>query len=211
MKQNKIKVYGITGGVGSGKSFVSQILSSHFDLFLIDTDSLARTQMCRGGDSFASVVEEFGEGILGADGEIDRKALAEIVFNDKERLKKLDDITHPRVIAAVEDTVRRIGEGDAFLLTAEGRMPKGVLVESALIIEAGFADMFDDIIYVHAPEADRKKRLMLTRGYSEEKVASVFLSQQPEESFLGIATIVVENPDGTSEEAIIKQVKKAIT
>ncbi len=88
-------------------------------------------------------------------------------------------------------------------IIARVREKNGVIVESALMIEAGFSDIFDEVIYVRAPLEDRRRRLKEERGYSDEKIDAVLASQQPEEVFLQAATIVIDNPDGTRAEDIL--------
>ncbi len=193
------KIYGITGGIGSGKSYVARILAENLGLLYIDTDSLAKEQMKRGGVSFAGVVETFGaDRILGEDGEIDRKALSAIVFADGKAREKLNSLTHPNVIGAVKDTIERVRAGEC------EETCRGVIVESALMIEAGFTDIFDEVIYVRAPIEDRRRRLESERGYDAEKIDRVFASQQTEETYERYATIIIDNPDGTEDAEILR-------
>lgn len=189
MKQNK-RLIGISGGIGSGKSYVARILSEKYGLLYIDTDSLAKDMMRPGHSVYRAVVEEFGEGILSESGEIDRGKLSSVVFKDAERLKRLNELTHPPVI---EEALRLAKEyaGDT-------------LVESALIIEAGMVPLFDEIIVVTADRELRIERLVGERGYSREKAEAVINAQKNEEKLKSVATILIENGKGTTAEDVAR-------
>ncbi len=180
---NSMKVIGITGGVGSGKSYIIEQLCKDHDVCVISTDEIAREQMKKGGSSFNDVVSFFGEEILQEDGEIDRKALSSIVFNNSEKLAKLNDLTHPSVIA------------EMLRLIEKSRLEgcEMVFIETALLIEAGIGRYCDEIWYVTASPDVRRKRLKDTRGYSDERIDSMLSSQKSEEEFRRIATRVIEN------------------
>lgn len=190
-----MKVYGLTGGIGSGKSYVAKLVTDNFDILHIDTDSIARRQMMPGGASYDAVVAEFGEGILAADKTIDRGVLAGIVFNDKDKLARLNAITHPNVTKNVKA-----------IFEASEEVFAGVLVETAILKEAGYESMCDEIWYVRAPLSDRIGRLKRDRGMSEEKAAQTIASQADEETFLSYATAVIDNPDGMKPEDIIARI-----
>lgn len=191
-----MKVIGITGGIGSGKSYVAQIAAERFDLLHVDTDAIARRQMKKGGSSYGAVVGAFGEGILGKDGEIDRTRLGEIVFADEEKLRLLNSLTHPNVTATVR----------ALIVSAED-MYEGVLVETAILREAGYEELCDEVIFVRAPLEDRIGRLVTQRGITRERAAMTMASQADDETFLSYATCVVDNPDGSGEDDIAAQIE----
>lgn len=193
MKQNK-RLIAITGGIGSGKSFVAKLAAKEFGLQYIDTDSLAKRQMMPGGCSYKGVVDYFGEDILKESGEIDPSKLGPKVFGHPEELKMLNSLTHPNVIAEVKSLADEY-EGDT-------------LVESALLVEAGMTEMFDEIIVVQAPDATRLDRLMKERGYERERAISVLASQRSKENYAEIATLVIDNPDGCTVDELRGNLQK---
>lgn len=178
-----MKVIGVTGGVGSGKSYVIEQLAKEHDVCVINTDNIAKDQMKRGGSSYDDVVAFFGREIVGDDGEINRAMLSGIVFNDSEKLQKLNELTHPRVI---EEMLRLIEES-----RLSGR--EMAVIETALLIEAGIGKYCDEIWYVTASEDVRRKRLKETRGYSDERIDSMLSSQKDDAEFRKIATRIIEN------------------
>ncbi|MBO4695791.1 MAG: dephospho-CoA kinase [Lachnospiraceae bacterium] len=165
------KVIGITGGVGSGKSHVCKLIERHLGYPVIDSDSISKEQMEPGGTALKKVLETFGSQFANEDGTLNRSALADLVFNDPEKLKMLNAITHPAVIEEIKE---RIGE------YAKKNIPF-VFVESALACSAGYRSFCDELWAVTAPETVRRYRLMKGRGYTDEKIASLFSGQMPEE------------------------------
>src|SRR5689334_5007486 len=118
---------GLTGGLGCGKSFVGDALES-YGCFLIRADELGHEVLLKGGEAYDEIVMEFGAGILGADGEIDRRALASAVFGDPARLARLNAIVHPRVIRREEELMAEFAAHE----------PHGIaVVEAAILIETG--------------------------------------------------------------------------
>lgn len=193
-----MKVIGLTGGVGCGKSFVAGVAVQFFPILHISTDDIAREQMKKDGCSYKAVLENFkDENLLTPEGELNRAALAEIVFKNPEKLKLLNSITHPRVI---EEMNRRIEEA------RQGGEYEAVLVESALIFESGINKCCDQVWYVYAPEDTRKARLAASRGYSQEKIKSIFDDQLSEEEFRKQADVVIFNDDSVSVEMMVLKI-----
>lgn len=179
-----MKVIGITGGIGSGKSLVAHILKEKYHAYIINTDRIAKEQMEPGGISYPGVVEYFGTKILKEDGSIDRSKLSQLVFRDKAKLKVINQLTHPNVLLAVEEekeAVRAAGVHPYFI------------IETALMIESGYASVCDEVWYVQASQEARRKRLKADRGYSDEKIDAIFQSQSKDEDFLRHFRIVVTN------------------
>ena len=185
----KLKVIGLTGGIGCGKSFVAKLAESFFPVYHINTDDMAREQMKKGGISYNRVLEgfkEYGDILLEEDGEINRKELSKIVFSDKKALEKLDSITHPAVIEEINEIIAREKE--------QGRF-EAVLIESALVFESGIDKICDEVWYVYAPIETRTKRLMESRGYSIEKIDAVLSGQLKEQDFIDRSDRVIQNGD----------------
>lgn len=194
-----MKVYGITGGAGTGKSEVIKMLQQNFGGCVIMSDEVARELMQKGNISSQLIVEYFGRDILMDDGEIDRKKLADHVFNNKEALEKLNSMTHPYV----KDEIRKlIAEAEA---SGECRF---VALESAILLECGYEDICDEFWYVYTKPEIRRQRMKETRNYSDEKVDSVMRNQQPDEVFFKQCSFVIEN--NTTLSDVYDQLKEKL-
>lgn len=179
-----MRVIGITGGIGSGKSLVAGILEDKHGAYIVNTDSIAREQMKPGGVSYPGIVGFFGRGILAGDGTIDRSKLSKIVLKDKEKLYKLNELTHPNVLSSVEQEI--------YKARASGRYPY-FIIETALMIESGYDIICDEVWYVRSCEEARRKRLKAERGYTDERIDMFFSSQSKDEDFLKRFTRVINN------------------
>ena len=194
-----MKVYGITGGAGTGKSEVIKMLQQNFGGCAIMSDEVARELMQKGNISYQLIVEYFGRDILMDDGEIDRKKLADHVFNNKEALEKLNSMTHPYV----KDEIRKlIAEAEA---SGECRF---VALESAILLECGYEDICDEFWYVYTKPEIRRQRMKETRNYSDEKVDSVMRNQQPDEVFFEQCSFVIKN--NTTLSDVYAQLKEKL-
>ena len=194
-----MKVYGITGGAGTGKSEVIKMLQQNFGGCVIMSDEVARELMQKGNISYQLIVEYFGRDILMDDGEIDRKKLADHVFNNKEALEKLNSMTHPYV----KDEIRKlIAEAEA---SGECRF---VALESAILLECGYEDICDEFWYVYTKPEIRRQRMKETRKYSHEKVDSVMRNQQPDEVFFEQCSFVIKN--NTTLSDVYAQLKEKL-
>ena len=194
-----MKVYGITGGAGTGKSEVIKMLQQNFGGCVIMSDEVARELMQKGNISYQLIVEYFGRDILMDDGEIDRKKLADHVFNNKEALEKLNSMTHPYV----KDEIRQlIAEAEA---SGECRF---VALESAILLECGYEDICDEFWYVYTKPEIRRQRMKETRNYSDEKVDSVMRNQQPDEAFFEQCSFVIKN--NTTLSDVYAQLKEKL-
>lgn len=194
-----MRIVGLTGGVGSGKSTVAGIVEKHFNVYVIYTDEIARNQMQKGGRSYQKVVDEFGTDILQVDGEIDRGKLAKIVFADEIKLKRLNELTHPEVLKEVFTIIEE--------LKKDGRYC-AVLVETALLKEAGYVSFCDEVWYVHADETTRRNRLKISRGYSDTRIDDLFAKQKSDNEFKEYCTYMIENWENATEEDILQQIQQ---
>lgn len=194
-----MKVIGLTGGIGSGKSLVANILKEQYGAYLLNTDEIAKRQMEPGGASYREVVACFGSDILSTDGTIDRSKLASIIFEDSEKRLKINEITHPKVLDTVKEVIKAMGE--------QGIVPY-LVVETALMIEAGYDYICDEVWYVHAPEQERRIRLKVSRNYSDEKIDTIFSNQSKEEAFRSKFGKVVENVGDVKD--LEEQIKKLL-
>lgn len=194
-----MKVYGITGGAGTGKSEVIKMLQQNFGGCVIMSDEVARELMQKGNISYQLIVEYFGRDILMDDGEIDRKKLADHVFNNKEALEKLNSMTHPYV---KEEIRKLIAEAEA---SGECRF---VALESAILLECGYEDICDEFWYVYTKPEIRRQRMKETRNYSDVKVDSVMRNQQPDEVFFEQCSFVIKN--NTTLSDVYAQLKEKL-
>lgn len=195
MKQNRnFVILGITGGAGSGKSTIVEYIQKMEPTVFLHCDVIAHELMEPGNASYAALVKEFGEGILEDMPEaeeaglrpISRPKLAAVAMATEETRARLNELTHPLVQEAVEAELIR--------LTKE-QFRGVVLIEAALLIEAGYKSICDSLWYVHAPLADRIRRMKEKRGYSDEKIANILAGQLTEEEFFAHADVVIENSD----------------
>ncbi len=179
-----MKVIGLTGGIGSGKSLVAKILKEKYGAYILYTDHIAKQQMEPGGASYNEVVEYFGKDILAEDGAIDRGKLSAVIFEDREKRLKINEITHPKVLDAVKTEINDVRE--------QGNAPY-LVVETALMLEAGYDYICDEVWYVYTPEEERRQRLKKERNYTDEKIDAIFANQSKDEAFRARFTKVVEN------------------
>lgn len=191
---------GLTGEAGSGKSYVCDILYKDFGVPVIDSDSVTKGLMMPGQTVYRSVLQVFGTEYLDEQGFIDRAKLAALVFHNKERLCRLNALTHPATIEEIDRQIKRLKKEGCRL----------VVVESAIALDSGYEDFCDEFWYVHSPEKDRRNRLALGRGYSEEKIDGIFASQKKEAFFREYCTEIIENSQSTSREAIVSQLEEII-
>lgn len=179
-----MKVLGITGGVGAGKSTVLTYLFEKYQARVIQADQAAHFLEQPGQKCFERIVELFGRDILDEKGIIDRKKLGEMVFRDSESLKRLNGVVHPAVKAYIMEEIQREREA--------GRAPF-LVIEAALLLEDHYDEICDEIWYVHTDRNVRIRRLMESRGYSEEKSEEIMRNQLPDELFFEQCQFVVDN------------------
>lgn len=202
MKQNRpFFVIGITGGAGSGKTTVVECIQKITPVVFLHCDVIAHELMKPGGASYHALIEEFGESIL-EDSLISRQKLAKIAMATKESRTRLNEITHPLVRGAVEQKMEQL-----LLEQFQGI----VMIEAALLIEAGYKEICDELWYIYAPVDDRKRRMRQNRGYTEQKIEHILAGQLSEEQFRANADVVIENPDRENEEENKELSKQIIT
>ena len=177
---------GLTGGIGAGKTAVAARLAE-LGAIVVDSDAIAREVIAPGTDGLAEVVAAFGDGVLAADGSVDRTALAARVFADEADRRRLEGIIHPRVRARTA-------------AVAAAAPPGSVVVNDVpLLVEAGLADRYDIVVVVLAPEATRVARLVRLRGMAPAEAEARIAAQADDDARRAVADIVITN-DGTSGE-----------
>ena len=180
-------IVGVTGGMGAGKSTVAEFLSSR-GAEVVDVDALGREIIEPGGIAVSSVVDRFGSSVSGADGGIDRAALASIVFGDEEQLAALEEISHPAINELLDLRVDGIKKPDSIII-----FDMAVLFESQL----GYANEhpYEIVVVVEAPISDRLDRLETQRGVSREDALARIESQASDEERRSVAQFVIANGD----------------
>jgi dephospho-CoA kinase len=186
---------GLTGGIGAGKSTVSDMLADR-GAVIVDGDQIARELVEPGGAALAEIVERFGPGVLLPNGELDRAGLAEIVFPDPEALAGLDAIMHPRIAERAHE----------LLAEAERAGVDVVIYDMPLIVENGTVDDFDLVMVVHAPIEVRLARLAM-RGVPVADARERMSRQATDAERAEVATILIDN--GGDEQQLIDQVDRA--
>lgn len=188
-----MKVLGITGQVGAGKSTVLAWLQNHCGARVIQADKVGHLLMEPGMECYQPVVETFGKEILAADGCIDRKKLGGIVFADRRRLEQLNAIIHPAVKAWIFREIEKE--------RGQGLVPFAV-VEAALLLEEHYDQICDSIWYIYAEDAVRRKRLAISRGYTDEKIDHILKNQQKDNVFRELCHFVVDNSGDFVENTV---------
>jgi dephospho-CoA kinase len=183
-------VVGLTGGIGSGKSLAAQFFSQ-LGALVIDADQLARSVIERGSEGFDEVLLRFGDTVL-KNGDIDRVALGQIVFENPEAKKDLEEIIHPRIRAEFEEAVGSLNPGQI------------MVYEIPLLVETNAADRFDFVITVESDAELRKQRLR-ARGMFHSDIEKRMASQATEEHRRAIADCVLTN--NGSEDELLRQVE----
>ena len=176
-----MKIIGLTGGIGSGKSTVAQFLAE-LGAVVTDVDRVGHEVLKRDSEVRQQIVNAFGKQVVGSDGEIDREKLGEIVFGNPEVRAKLNQIIHPPMYDMVKaqlEEYRRQGVGV-------------VVLDAPLLIEAGWTSLVDEVWVTTAPEATVLKRLRERMGLSEQESMARINSQSPSEERVKRADIVID-------------------
>lgn len=180
-------IVGLTGGIATGKSLVSAEFK-RLGAIVIDADVIAREVVEPGKPAYDEIIEAFGEKVLNPDNTLNRKALGDIVFCDKEALGKLNRITHPRIRRRIREEIAKAGGEEL------------IVVDIALLIEMGFKDEVDSIIVVYADEERQIERMLERNGLTREEAVLRLSCQIPVKEKLGYADYVIEN-NGDIESA----------
>ena len=180
---------GLTGGIAVGKSTVVAVFAE-LGAVCFDADAIARSVVEPGRPALAAVVEEFGRGVLAADGTLDRAALGRVVFADAGRRKRLEAILHPPIIA----------EQDRLVAEATARDPRAVvIVDAALMIESGGYRRFDALVVVHCEPEIQIARLMRRNGLTRDEALERIAAQMPQDEKLRYADYTIDT-SGTLDE-----------
>ncbi|OGP60265.1 MAG: dephospho-CoA kinase [Deltaproteobacteria bacterium RBG_13_52_11b] len=182
-------IVGLTGGVASGKSVVSEVLRKE-GAYVIDADQIARELVEPHSPGWKELKSRFGDEILGESGAVQRKKLAAKVFSDPEQRKILEQILHPRIGAEIERRTKEIGRRDPGAI---------VVIDAALIVERGEYREMDKLIVVTSTEEQQVQRLEDREGARREEAMRILAAQVPLQEKLRVADYVIRN-EGLLEE-----------
>ncbi len=194
-----MRFIGITGGVGAGKSELLKYIGRHYKCEIYLADEVAHQVKRAGTPCFEALRELFGEKIVGADGEIDRRIMAERMFEDPQTVEKVNAIIHPAVREYLSEKL---------LKARENPQTELFFVEAALLVEAGYGGMVDEMWYIHADSGLRADRLRRARGYSGDRIRRIMDSQLTEAEFRAACNFVIDN--GGSLEDSCRQIDEKL-
>lgn len=172
MKQNKARIIGVTGGIGSGKSAALEYVQNKYGFMVIRADDIGNEVKLRGRECFEPIVKLLGEDIIGDDGEIDKGKMASVIFGREDLLEAVNGIIHPAVRRVIDDLIA----------TNQDRY-ECILIEAALLVEAGYNLILDEIWEVTTPTEIRIQRLCESRGYSVSKCEAI-IARQHDDSYV---------------------------
>jgi dephospho-CoA kinase len=177
-----MRVFGLTGNIGSGKSTVAAMLRDA-GIPVLDADRISRDVTAPGGRAYDAVVQAFGRGILRGDGSIDRKRLGEIVFSDTGSRERLERITHPAIFGAMKEAIAGIERGGH----------RAAVVEAALIHESGKKGLFEAVISVTCDRETAISRLAAREGMSRSRAEARLRAQMDADRKAGASDYVIDN------------------
>jgi dephospho-CoA kinase len=179
-RQDRRVQVGLTGGIGSGKTTVTDLLAEH-GAVIVDSDVVAREVVAAGSAGLAAVEAAFGPEVIGPDGELDRARVAAIVFADPDARARLNGIVHPRVRERAAELVRAAG-------------PDAIVVQAVpLLVEVGLAHAFDVVVVVDVDPEVAVQRLVHSRGMDEADARARVAAQADRATRLAAADIVIDN------------------
>ncbi len=181
---------GITGGVGAGKSQILSYIEEHYNSKVIRADEVAHLLEEPGHECYDRIVALLGSDVLREDGSIDKKIMAAVIFNDKEKLAGINAIIHPEVKKYIIEQIQK--EKKAEIIDF-------LFIEAALLIEEHYDEIVDEMWYIHTDIEIRSKRLAQSRQYSAERIANIMRGQLSEEEFRKHCSVVIIN-NGDLEE-----------
>ncbi|MEG2440439.1 MAG: dephospho-CoA kinase [Acetivibrio sp.] len=189
-ERNKIKVIGLTGGIGSGKTFIATYAKEKFGVPIILADEVGHIALEPGRKTYYKVLEVFGKEIMERNNGIDREKLSKIVFEDKKKLELLNGIVHPFIKEWIEKEIQRI---------KEEKTVKYIILEAAILLESSLVNLCDEIWFVQTEENVRRARLKESRGYSEEKIDHIIKAQLSQEEMQKKSDFIISNTEDLKE------------
>lgn len=188
MKQSredtKMKVIGVVGGIGSGKSTVVTLITETIKGYIINADHIGHEILRKGNGAYYPLLESFGKEILGEDGEVNRKKLGQIVFSDAKKLQQLNYITHPLIYQAVKNQISAISKTNLY---------DYIIVDAALLIEIKLIELVDEVWGVYAPLEVQINRIMQRDGFSYTEALKRIESQMAWDKIKPFVDIEINN------------------
>lgn len=185
-----MKVIGITGGVGAGKTAVLSYISQKYNCRVILADEAAHMVEKPGQSCYDSLAALLGRDILMDDGTIDKRKMAEKIFSSYSLLEQVNNIIHPAVKKLILDIIRE---------ERQSSVHDFLFIEAALLIEGGYLEIVDELWYIYAGEDVRRKRLRESRSYPDEKIKAIMEKQLTEEEFRKYCKVVIDNSDALAD------------
>lgn len=179
-----MKIIGITGGVGCGKSTILHLIQKHANAYIIMADDVAKSLYTAGSPLVHDIAEEFGNVCVNSDGSVNKPVLADIIFSDENKRKELNAMVHPEVKRIILETIDELKSLNKYDL---------ILVEAALFFEENYDKFCDEVWYVTSDTSVRRKRLKADRGYSDEKIDNMLKAQLSENEFIKRCDKVIDN------------------
>lgn len=195
-EEDKMSVIGIIGGMGVGKSTVVALIRELTTAYIINADDIGHEILKKGNPAYKPVLEAFGPQILGAEGEINRRALGKIVFSDGAALAKLNQISHPMIYNMVKEEIQAALKQGSY---------RYIIVDAALLIEIGLTELVDQVWGVYAPKDMQINRIMMRNGLSKEEARERILTQLPWDEIKKVVDIEINNTGSIS--SIKEQIK----
>lgn len=192
MRQNKkiiklvinMRIIGLTGGTGSGKSHVGSMLKERH-AYIADADVIAHEIIEKEKPAYNELVEHFGKGILDENDDIIRRKLGDIVFSDKNELEFLDECTHKYIVAEIKKLIEEI--------TPQTDKYSIFIIDAPLLAEAGLVDICDSVWVVYADEKVRAERIMKRDGITYEQAEKRIASQKSWEEYKAMGAVIIDN------------------
>lgn len=185
-----MRIIGITGGVGAGKSEVLDYLARAYEATVVQADEVGYLLMQPGTEVYRRILDQFSSAVLKDNSqELDRQVLADLVYTDARLKKKLEQIVHPAVKEYIKKDILKERKAETEIY----------VIEAALLLEDRYQEICDEIWYIYAEEEVRRERLRQERGYTNERISQIFAQQLSEEEFSEACDFEVDN-SGTLEE-----------
>ena len=194
-----MRIIGVTGGIGSGKSTVLELLERDYGAKVILADQVGHQAMEQGTPTYFKMVDTFGTKIVTSEGEIDRAVLAEILFSSSEQLQLQNEIVHPFVNEYISKRISQWGEADTVNM---------IVIESAILFESGCDQFCKEVWLVLADDEARIRRLQKSRGYTREKAQLYMGNQCDYRRYCERCSCVIQNDEDI--EKLSKELKKCI-
>lgn len=200
-----MKIIGVTGGVGSGKTELLHYIEKNYRCRILLADEASHEVMQKGGRIYEPLVALLGSSVLDSSGEINRKEMAARIFSHEELLGRVNALIHPAVREFILEAVAE--EREKAAVGADDAVDYFFL-EAALLIECGYRSVVDEMWYIYCDLAVRRERLKKSRGYSDEKIDSILSSQLTETEFRSGSDVIIDN-SGNLEDAY-RQIREAL-